>query len=49
MPSETLVSLEEDDNLPRNTSDEIQGFKKKKKTQEINRIMNVLKNLKDPQ
>ena len=35
MPSETLVSLEEDENLPRNTSDEIQGFKKKKKLKKL--------------
>ena len=31
MPSETLVSLEEDDNFSRNTSAEIQGSKKKKR------------------
>ena len=31
MPSETLVSLEEDDNFSRNTSAEIQCSKKKKR------------------
>ena len=29
MPSKTLISLEEYENLPRNTNDEVQGSKKK--------------------
>ena len=29
MPSKTPISLEEDENLPRNTNDEVQGSKKK--------------------
>ena len=31
MPSETPISLEEDENLPRNTSEEVQCSKKKQK------------------
>ena len=31
MPNETLISLEEDENLPRNTNDEAEGSKKKQK------------------
>ena len=29
MPSETSISLEEDENWPRNTNDEVEGSKKK--------------------
>ena len=29
MPSETSTNLEEDENLPKNTNDEAEGFKKK--------------------
>ena len=29
MPSETSISLEEDENFPRNTNDEVEGSKKK--------------------
>ena len=29
MPGKTPISLEEDENLPRNTNDEVQGSKKK--------------------
>ena len=31
MPSETSISLEEDENFPRNTNDEVEGSKKKQK------------------
>ena len=31
MPSETLINLKEDENLSRNSNDEVQGLKKKKK------------------
>ena len=31
MPSKTPISLEEDENLPRNTNDEVQSSKKKQK------------------
>ena len=31
MPSETLINLKEDENLSRNSNDEVQGFKKKQK------------------
>ena len=55
MPSETSISLEEDEDLPRNTNDEAEGSKKKQKkgkkeqTQEkMNRIMNVLENFEGP-
>ena len=51
MPSETLINLEEDENFPKNTNDEVEGSKKtqkkgkKEQTQEeMNRIMNVLEN-----
>ena len=51
MPSKTSISLEEDEKLPRNTNDEVEGSKKtqkkgkKEQTQEeMNRIMNVLEN-----
>ena len=29
MPSETLINLEEDENFPKNTNDEVEGSKKK--------------------
>ena len=55
MPSKTSISLEEDENLPRNTNDEAKDSKKKQKKgkkqqtqEEINRIMNVLKNFEGP-
>ena len=55
MPSETSISLEEDENFPRNTNDEVEGSKKKQKKwnkkqtqEEINRIMNVLENFEGP-
>ena len=55
MSSETSISLEEDENWPRNTNDEVEGSKKKhnkgKKEQtqeEMNRIMNVLENFEGP-
>ncbi|KAJ9692959.1 hypothetical protein PVL29_011881 [Vitis rotundifolia] len=41
MPSETLISLEEYEDLPRNTNDE-------KTQEEMNRIMNVLENFEGP-
>ncbi|WJZ86773.1 hypothetical protein VitviT2T_006199 [Vitis vinifera] len=51
MPSETSVSLEEDEDLPRNTNDETEGSKKKQKKgkkeqtqEEMYRIVNVLEN-----
>ena len=31
MPSETLINLKEDENLSRNSNDEVQGFMKKTK------------------
>ena len=55
MPSETSISLEEDEDLPRNTNDEAEGSKKKQKKgkkeqtqEEMNRIMNVLENFEGP-
>ena len=55
MPSETSISLEEDENLPRNTNDEVEGSKKKQKKgkkeqnqEEMNRIINVLENFEGP-
>ena len=55
MPSETSISLEEDENLPRSTNDEVEGSKKKQKKgnkdqtqEEMNRIMNVLENFEGP-
>ena len=55
MPSETPISLEEDENLLRNTNDEVQSSKKKQKKwkkeqtqEEMNRIMNVLENFEGP-
>ena len=49
------LNLKEDENLPRNTNEEVQGSKKKYKKwkkeqtqEEINRIINVLKNLERP-
>ncbi|KAJ9697390.1 hypothetical protein PVL29_009281 [Vitis rotundifolia] len=55
MPSKTSISLEEDENLPRNTNDEAEGSKKtqkkgkKEQTQEeMNRIMNMLENFEGP-
>ena len=55
MPSETSISLEEDENLPRSTNDEVEGSKKKQKKgnkdqtqEEMKRIMNVLKNFEGP-
>ncbi|RVW44383.1 hypothetical protein CK203_071012 [Vitis vinifera] len=55
MPSETSISLEEDENLPRNTNDEAEGSKKKQKKgkkeqnqEEMNRIINVLENFEGP-
>ena len=55
MPSKTSISLEEDEDLPRNTNDEAEGSKKKQKKgkkeqtqEEMNRIMNVLENFEGP-
>ncbi|RVX22137.1 hypothetical protein CK203_001004 [Vitis vinifera] len=55
MPSETSISLEEDEDLPRNTNDEAEGSKKKQKKgkkeqtqEEMNRIVNVLENFEGP-
>ena len=55
MPNKTLINLEEDENLPRNTNDEVQGSKKKQKKvkkeqtqEEMNRIMNVMENFEGP-
>ena len=55
MSSKTSISLEEDEKLPRNTNDEVEGSKKtqkkgkKEQTQEeMNRIMNVLENFEGP-
>lgn len=55
MPSETSISLEEDEDLPRNTNDEAEGSKKKQKKgkkeqtqEEMNRIMNVMENFEGP-
>ena len=55
MPSETPISLEEDENLPRNTSEEVQCSKKKQKKgkkeqtqEEMNKIMNALENFEGP-
>ncbi|XP_034700866.1 L10-interacting MYB domain-containing protein-like isoform X2 [Vitis riparia] len=55
MASETSISLEEDENLPRNTNDEVEGSKKKQKKgkkeqnqEEMNRIINVLENFEGP-
>ncbi|RVX12863.1 hypothetical protein CK203_009851 [Vitis vinifera] len=55
MPSETSISLEEDEDLPRNTNDEAKGSKKKQKKgkkeqtqEEMNRIMNVLETFEGP-
>ena len=55
MPSETLISLEGDKDLPRNTNDEAESSKKKQKKgkkeqtqEEMNRIMNVLENFEGP-
>ena len=55
MPSKTPISLEEDENLLRNTSEEVQCSKKKHKkgkkeqTQEkMSKIMNALNNFEGP-
>ena len=48
MPSETLLSLEEDENLLRNTNDEKIEGKKEKTKKEINEIINVLENFERP-
>ena len=55
MPSETSISLEEDEDLPRNTNDETEGSKKKQKKgkkeqtqEEMYRIVNVLENFEGP-
>lgn len=48
MPSETLLSLEEDENLLRNTNDEKIEGKKEKTKKEINKIINVLENFERP-
>ena len=55
MPSETPISLEEDENLPRNTSEKVQCSKKKQKKgkkeqtqEEMNKIMNALENFEGP-
>ncbi|RVW96101.1 L10-interacting MYB domain-containing protein [Vitis vinifera] len=52
---ETSISLEEDEDLPRNTNDEAVGSKKKQKKrkkeqtqEEMNRIVNVLENFEGP-
>ncbi|KAJ9682471.1 hypothetical protein PVL29_018400 [Vitis rotundifolia] len=44
MPSETSISLEEDEDLPRNTNDEAE----EQTQEEMNRIMNVLENFEGP-
>lgn len=47
MPSETPISLQEDDELPKTTNNQEQGLKKKLKSQnhkEMNKIINVLEN-----
>ena len=48
MPSETLLSLEEDENLLRNTNDEKIEGKKEKTKKEINKIINVFENFERP-
>ena len=55
MSSKTSISLEKDQNLPRNTNEEEEGSKKKQKKgkkeqtqEEMNRIMNVLENFEGP-
>ena len=55
MPSETQISLEEDENLLRNTSEEVQCSKKKQKKgkkeqtqEEMSKIMNALENFEGP-
>ena len=55
MPSETPISLEEDENLLRNTSEKVQCSKKKQnkgKTEqtqeEMSKIMNALENFEGP-
>ncbi|KAL6326393.1 hypothetical protein AAG906_008255 [Vitis piasezkii] len=51
---ETSISLEEDEDLPRNTNDEAKVLRKKKKRkkeqtqEEMKRIMNVLENFEGP-
>ena len=55
MPSETPISLEEDENLLRNTSEEVQCSKKKQKKgkkeqtqEEMSKIMNAIENFEGP-
>lgn len=48
MLSQTLLSLEEDENLLRNTNDEKLEGKKEKTKKEKNKIINVLENFERP-